>query len=258
MNKEQCILVFGQRGTGKTTTINRLLNVDWNTCAYAVGTVLPHIKTYEMSEETTIEKVWEPYRNADERKVQCSLECQDFFNGSLNLVQTVTDKIFWDLTQENESVFKLAHDVKKCTFVDLMGFAESIITDKIYYEVFAEFAKRATQILFVSDGTCRAYREDKECLDFVSQYLPKLDRFIIGLNKVDAIAMGKGQRAGQDPTERQQEYIEQKIDCVLRDFSKIAPWADLTRENIIPYSAISGWNFNTLKSQFFELQHSTK
>ena len=252
MTQEQCILVFGQCGCGKTTTINKLLGIDWNTCAYAVGTVLPHIKTYEASDDKTVEKVWEPYRNANERKVECALDCQDLYSGSLNLNRNVTDKIYWELTQEGESELKLANGVRKCAFIDLPGFAESIITDKVYYGIFGEFAKKATQILFISDGTCRAYREDKTCLDYISKYLPNLERFIIGLNKVDAIAMEKGQQAGQDPTQRQQGYIDQKIDCVLRDFSRIAPWANINRESIIPYSAISGWNFDTLKGQFFE------
>ena len=73
---------------------------------------------------------------------------------------------------------------------------------------------------------------------------PKLERFVICLNKVDIFALQKGQTSMETPTERQIDLIKQKCSNVSEEFRSFMPEASV---EVLFYSALheppaKGWD----------------
>ncbi|MDO4571647.1 MAG: hypothetical protein Q4D38_14795 [Planctomycetia bacterium] len=250
--KCQSVLIFGQCGHGKTTTVNRLLNVDWFTCAARTGTFLPHIKAYEQGENGLNEAVLSPYIKS--RVDSTTLEEEGLFDlDTMILRQRITQEIAWNVDSVTSSSGRLANGVTQIRFVDMMGVGDEIITNQPYYEIYREFVKTATHILWITDASRRGYAEDEACLKYIADYMGDLERFTIGLNKADSIGLQRYENPNPVPTDHQQELLREKAKIVARVFQGFLPAnITITEKNVVPFSAYYGWNFDALHKLFFE------
>ncbi len=255
MQNEQSVLIFGQCGHGKTTTVNRLLGVDWFTCTTRTGTFLPFIKVYEQQNheeigEEVIEAELHPYIRC--RKDTTKLIEENSFDSEMVLQQKIAQEIVWHVKSVRQSTNHLANGVTRIRFVDMMGVGDETITNQPYYEIYREFAKTATRILWIRDATRRGHAEDEACLEYIRDAMVNLENFTIGLNKTDSIGLQRGENPNQVPTERQQELIREKVQIEARIFQEFLPEIEISNDNVIPFSAYYGWNFGELSKLFFE------
>ena len=261
MKAEQFVVILGQCGYGKTTTVNRLLGSGWTTSAATTGTFLPHIKVYQdISDIERNENVYEE----EEKKPTCEVTMVPYVESrhdsshleesddGLILHQQISQKVAWYKEKEIFSDRKLANGVKTLVFVDLMGIGDTLVMNQPYYEIYREFIQRATHVLWIVDATRRGYLEDELCLEEVCDSFGNVERFTIGLNKVDAIGLGYRESPNPVPTEKQLKLIEEKKSVVAQYFQKIVPNFPITEKDVIPFSAYFGWNFDALSQLFFE------
>ncbi|MBO4857831.1 MAG: GTPase domain-containing protein, partial [Treponema sp.] len=245
--EKQVVLIMGQAGHGKTTLTNRLLNTAWNTCAYDTGTTLPFIKSYIKKKNGCREIIMEPY--IDKRRADIELSWLGVSKVCMH--QKLIETVRWEVTNDTITHLKLNEKYDTITFVDLMGIGDSILTNEHYNKIYREFATYATQIIWVTDACRRGYLEDIKTLKYIYKILRNINKIIICLNKVDAIAKEKDQELSDAPTQYQQNIIREKIIDVFGYFSKIFSNDLLTIKDIIPLSAKTGWNFEALQGLFF-------
>ncbi|MBE6425734.1 MAG: hypothetical protein E7029_07110 [Planctomycetaceae bacterium] len=246
------VVIMGQRGYGKTTILNRLLGTGWTTAAATTGTLLPHIKIYqdisdEDEKKSTYEETWVPYVKSRHD----SSQLDDQLDG-LILRQQISQEISWYPESELFSERKLTKGIKNLIFVDLMGIGESLVLNQPYYEIYREFVKKATHVLWITDASRRGYLEDQCCLREIKDSMSNIKRFTILLNKADSIGLRKNENPNPVPTEYQKKLLKDKLSVVTQSFHEIAPHLSITEKDVIPFSAYYGWNFEALSQLFFE------
>lgn len=245
---EKFVLIGGQCGHGKTTTVNRLLGVNWHTDPVYTGTLLPYMKCYEVQDGDTYECELIP---RIEKRVVTKISLLHF-NDSESLpamTQELSETVNWLPDEEPyPSDRQLYPEVSSLTFVDLMGIGESLLQEQYYKEVYREFAHKATDVMWISDITRRAYGQDAALLKDLKNDFPKLERFVVCLNKVDSFALQKGQTSMETLTEWQIEEIKQKCSNVSEEFRSFMPEASF---EVLFYSAVTGFNFQSLNDMFF-------
>ena len=245
---DKVVLIGGQCGHGKTTTVNRLLGVNWHTDPVYTGTLLPYMKCYEVQDGDTYECELIP---RIEKRVATKISLLHF-NDSEDfpaMTQELSETVSWQPDGDPyPSDRQLYPEVSSLTFVDLMGIGENLLQEQYYKEVYREFAHQATDVLWISDITRRAYGQDASLLKDLKNDFPKLERFVICLNKVDIFALQKGQTSMETLTEWQIEEIKQKCSNVSEEFRSFMPEASF---EVLFYSAVTGFNFQSLNDMFF-------
>lgn len=243
----ELILIMGQCGCGKTTTVNRLLDVEWNTCSFTTGTLLPFIKTYQFVGGMTNEKTFEPYLATRNPKVElCEGECL------FKMKQRLDEEICWDITSENETDAIMADNADSVCFVDLMGIGDTLLTNEYYYEIYRAFAREATQIVWITDATSRRYTEDERCLSEIKRDFVNIKKFVIGVNKSDSICLDRGERFTEGvPTDKQMDALRDRKELVFSTFKDVLMPYELNMDDIVMFSAKTGWNFSALERKFF-------
>ena len=247
--RKQIVLIMGQCGSGKTTTVNRLLDEEWNTCAFDTGTYLPFIKRYRKIEDCVMEDSFEPYlrkRNSDVHLVGSEID------ENLVLKQELEEEITWDVIASKESGKRLREDVGELIFVDLMGIGDTLLTNNHYYNVYKAFLLQATDILWITDATSRRYTEDELCLQNIKDSIGLGCRVVVGINKADSISLSRGGTfsAGR-PTSEQMKALVERRTLVYNVFSNALHPVGLKTESVKLFSAKTGWNFNSLQECFF-------
>ena len=245
---EKFVLIGGQCGHGKTTTVNRLLGVKWHTDPVNTGTLLPYMKCYKVLGGETFECEFIP---RIEKRIATKIDLHFIdFEDSPAMTQELTETVNWlpDRNSCRQSDRRLYPEVSSLTFVDLMGIGECLLQRQYYKEVYREFAHQATDVLWISDITSRSYGQDAAVLKDLKNDFPKMERFVVCLNKVDVFALKMGQMPGETPTERQTELIKQKCNYVSKEFRSFMPDASV---EIFYYSAYTGFNFQSLSDMFF-------
>jgi predicted GTPase len=140
-------------------------------------------------------------------------------------------------------------------FVDLMGIGEDRSKDQEYLPAYEDWLRRATDVLWVVQADTRAFKRDQLFLVRLSPCFAQLRRFIIALNKVDCLgsaASADGRSPIGIPSSEQLEHLPAKIDDVFNVFSSaVQPAVGFRKDDIVPYSATSGWMFDSIRSLFF-------
>ncbi len=251
MNPEQRVVIMGQRGTGKTTMVNRLLEVDWNTCSYDTGTYLPHMKFYERTSPGMEEVVLIP-RIKPSRKSKASLSESSIFDFDMSLYQYIEEEIIWDVVEESLTTKTFRPGIERLRFVDLMGIGESILKENQYYEIYRAYLQKATHVLWLTSAHLNTYRADERALEVIRNDMNEIEQFTIALNKADLIAPAPNGLWTGVLTEYQQQCVEEKRETVAAYFQSFLPNQLISPSNVIPFSAISGWNFDRIIKLFFE------
>ena len=136
--------------------------------------------------------------------------------------------------------------------VDLPGIAESINADMIYSNFYKKYLNKASVLLCLSQSDTRAYKQDEIFYrDLIENgFIRKSTFIILGINQIDLLFKTSENPDGVDlkGISSDSELIKEKIrdyynvySTVFRDFPGIAS------NNVVPFSAIQGWNLSILK-----------
>jgi uncharacterized protein len=140
--------------------------------------------------------------------------------------------------------------------VDLPGIGESLAKDEEYWPYYAEWVPCADHLLWITQADTRAYRRDELFLTRLMGMLKPAMRLTIGLNKADCLGFDEG-HDGFDYSRRQLsagqlEQLPAKVDDVFALFARVLEGRlEFGRDDIVPYSATSGWGVVKLRRLFF-------
>lgn len=194
------LLVFGKTGVGKTTTLNKLFELQWRTDHAVACTDKPTVRL---------------------------------------------------LTHQNCPGL-----LKPLQVVDLPGIGESLAKDDEYWPYYTEWIPRADRLLWITQADTRAYKRDELFLIRLMGMFKPTMRLTIGLNKADCLGADDGSERFDNSRERltdaQFKQLPAKLDDVFALFNAVlAGCSALDRDDIVPYSATSGWGFGRLRQLFF-------
>ncbi len=139
--------------------------------------------------------------------------------------------------------FELSKD-SYLSFADFPGIGESEYRDKEYLEMYSNFLGMSTIVVYVLRADTRDYEVDKSAYQSIFKTNPDRKKVIFALNFCDKIEPINRSHS-LIPNPEQMHNINKKINIVNGIFNPI--------NNIIPYSAETGWNMNILSGKITEL-----
>lgn len=148
----------------------------------------------------------------------------------------------------------------RACLVDLPGLGESLDADERYFPLYERWVPRASLVLWFVQADTRAHKRDELLLTRLLPLLRPTTRLVVGLNKVDCLALGEegpasaGPAPGR-PSPAQLEHLPAKIDDVYTLFAAVVAGAiRFRRPDVVPFSAKTGWGLDELKRLFFDLE----
>ena len=138
--------------------------------------------------------------------------------------------------------------------IDMPGIGESLETDDVYMDFYREWIPKADCITWITQSNTRGYKLDQEYILFLSDYIRKDVKFILGLSKFDLFAKSELEKTfdykeGQ-PSEEQLTLFPVKKNDIYGVFSEVSEGVfTLSKENIVPFSAKYNWGMSTLKEK---------
>lgn len=123
------------------------------------------------------------------------------------------------------------------SFADLPGLGESQVRDDEYLEIYRTILRKSDVAVYLVRADNRDFSIDQRTFDGLFQQNGQREKVIMVINGCDKIAPIHRQ-AGREPSPLQQENIERKIGDLRSVFPGI--------EHIVPCSAETGWNLETL------------
>jgi len=138
--------------------------------------------------------------------------------------------------------------------IDMPGIGESLEADELYMSFYKEWVPQANGIVWITQSNTRGYRLDQEYILLLKDFIPKNVNFILGLGKFDLFAKGELENnfeyAKGQPSQEQLDLFPLKKNDVFEVFADVAEGVfNLSRNNIIPFSAKYRWGMKDLKSK---------
>lgn len=143
--------------------------------------------------------------------------------------------------------------------VDLPGLGESLDADERYFPLYEQWIPCATRVLWIVQADTRAHKRDEMLMLRLRPLFRPATHLVIGLNKVDCLALSEEDPAFADsssrPSPTQLRYLPAKVDDVHGLFaSAVGDLVHCRKSDVIPFSAKCGWGMDSLKRLFFNLE----
>ena len=123
---------------------------------------------------------------------------------------------------------------------DFPGIGESEYRDKEYLKMYGDFMDSVGVVVYVMRADARDHSIDEKAYDAIFKSAKNRDKVIIAINQCDKVEpFGRGK--WEAPTTEQMRNIQEKIKFLQKKFRP--------RHKIIPYSASTGWNMDTLAEE---------
>lgn len=136
--------------------------------------------------------------------------------------------------------------------IDMPGIGESLDTDQAYMPFYTALIPMASVLVWITQADTRAYKRDELFMRTLIRPCSASPRFILALNKVDALGVDDGHATfiynERRPSDAQLTQLPAKIRDVYETFSAAytAP-SPFELHDVIPYSAVYGWGLDTLR-----------
>jgi predicted GTPase len=130
------------------------------------------------------------------------------------------------------------------SFADFPGIGENEYRDKEYLTMYNSFLSSSVAVIYILRADTRDYSLDESAYQAVFSSVSDKKKIIFALNCCDKIEP-ISRSYSSEPTTEQLNNIRRKVDEVKNVFNPI--------NQIIPYSAQTGWNLNLLSSELVEL-----
>ncbi|WP_353258594.1 GTPase family protein [Prochlorothrix hollandica] len=152
-------------------------------------------------------------------------------------------------TRECQSLdFQISPDCY-LSLADFPGIGESEYRDKEYLEMYAEYLKYSTVVVYVVRADTRDYSIDDTAYRKVFPTYIDKKKVIFALNCCDKIEP-INRSYSSEPTQEQLRNIEKKVDTINSIF--------IPYNKIISYSAETGWNMNELADAMVSVLSSSQ
>lgn len=146
--------------------------------------------------------------------------------------------------------------LERVRIVDLPGIGESLAADEQYWPFYTKWVPRADHLLWITQADTRAYKRDEIFLMRLKPLFKPTLRLTIGLNRVDCLGVDEGCPGFDGNTKQLSEAQLQHLPVKIQDVFSIFQDAldgclPFSHEDIVPYSATSGWGMQRLRQRFF-------
>lgn len=123
---------------------------------------------------------------------------------------------------------------------DFPGIGESEYRDQEYLEMYANFMDYVGVVVYIMRADARDHSIDEKAYKKLFKSSKDLSKVIVAINQCDKVEpLTRG--AWHKPTDDQMDNIQKKINFIQKNFQ--------TMHNIIPYSASTGWNINSIAEE---------
>jgi small GTP-binding protein len=147
-------------------------------------------------------------------------------------------------TRECQSLdFKLSPDCY-LSLADFPGIGENEYRDKEYLKMYSDFLASSTVVVYVIRADTRDYTIDESAYQKVFPTYTDKKKVIFALNCCDKIEP-ISRSYSSEPSTEQMRTIDKKVNSVSTIFNP--------HNNVIPYSAETGWNMNHLANEIVRI-----
>lgn len=138
---------------------------------------------------------------------------------------------------------------EKVIAMDTPGIGEEIISDEDYFPIYKKALNSANLIFWVFQADTRVYKTDQLALIKFEPEIKEKTKFIILLNQVDLIGFGDWDKTFNAPSNEQNKWIDEKaLDLKI----KLGKYIPANQTEVVPVSAIHGYNISKIKKNIYE------
>jgi predicted GTPase len=225
------VVFFGKTGVGKSSTLNALFGLNWDTDHAISCTKKPQFIDFTVGSRP---------------KIVCFALFLLIKNGlhrlSLLLLKHHLDTLKYD-----------DFPYQKLRVVDLPGIGETPTADRKYMAYYKKWVTQADVLVWITQADTRAYKRDEIFLKKLKLFFKKSLFLILAINKIDGLGVYAGEQGfdidKREPSPDQLRLIPEKIDDIYGVFHNALDGQIIfERSQVVPYTSVYSWGLDKLKT----------
>lgn len=224
------VVFFGKTGVGKSSTLNALFGLNWDTDPAIACTKKPQFADFPVGSRKQV--------------VTFALYL---------LIDDGLHRLALRLLQYDLDTFKYADfPYHQLRVVDLPGIGETPIADRKYMAYYKKWVAKADVLVWITQADTRAYKRDEIFLKKLKPFFKPSLSLILALNKIDCLEVYEGQKGfdidKREPSPDQWQIIPEKIDDIYGIFKNALDGAIVfEKSQIVPYTSFYSWGLESLR-----------
>lgn len=226
------VVFFGKTGVGKSSTLNAMFGLNWDTDHAIACTKKPQFADFPIVS----------------RKQVVIFALYLLINNGLY-------RLALQLLQHYLNTFKYADcPYHQLRVVDLPGIGETPTADRKYMAYYKKWVAKADVLVWITQADTRAYKRDEIFLKKLKPFFKPSIYLILALNKIDFLGVYEGQKKfaidKKEPSPDQLKLIPEKIDDIYGIFQNALNGAIVfDKSQIVPYTSFYGWGLENLRTK---------
>ncbi|MCT7960961.1 dynamin family protein [Laspinema sp. D1] len=225
------VVFFGKTGVGKSSTLNALFGLDWDT----------------------------------DHAISCTKKPQliDFARGSRKSILSLAFCLLSKNGLDRVALLLLTHHLHtskyadfpypKLRVVDLPGIGETPTADQQYMAFYKKWVAQADVLVWITQADTRAYKRDEIFFKKLHPFFKESLFLILAINKIDSLGVYAGEKGfdaeKREPSPDQLRLIPEKIDDVYGIFyNALNKRIIFDSRQVIPYTSCYNWGLDHLES----------
>ncbi|MEB3886279.1 GTPase [Lyngbya sp. CCY1209] len=226
------VVFFGKTGVGKSSTLNALFGLNWDTDPAIACTKKPQFADFPVGSRKQV--------------VTFALYL---------LIDDGLHRLALRLLQYDLDTFKYADfPYHQLRVVDLPGIGETSAADRKYMAYYKKWVAKADVLVWITQADTRAYKRDEIFLKKLKPFFKSSLSLILALNKIDCLEVYEGQKGfdidKRQPSPDQLKLIPEKIDDIYGIFQNALDGAIVfEKSQIVPYTSFYSWGLESLRTK---------